>query len=224
MGDWVRGRRAHVDTGQCCVGSKRIIVVGQKRSAAFLEGFSQRMASLKPGDPSDPATMLGPVSSERALKNLIGQVEKAKDGGGKVVTGGRRVDRRGFYLEPTVLSEISEQNPIYREELFGPVAALYTVNNEEQAIRLANDTPYGLGASVFTADLDRGRQIATLIDSGMVFINQPFRTSAELPFGGIKNSGYGRELSTAGFDEFVNKKLVTVAPAGTSPLPGPKPA
>jgi succinate-semialdehyde dehydrogenase / glutarate-semialdehyde dehydrogenase len=213
-----------LNTGQCCVGSKRIIVVGQKRSAAFLEGFSQRMASLKPGDPSDPATMLGPVSSERALKNLIGQVEKAKDGGGKVVTGGRRVDRRGFYLEPTVLSEISEQNPIYREELFGPVAALYTVNNEEQAIRLANDTPYGLGASVFTADLDRGRQIATLIDSGMVFINQPFRTSAELPFGGIKNSGYGRELSTAGLDEFVNKKLVTVAPAGTSPLPGPKPA
>ena len=210
------------NTGQCCVGAKRIIVVGRERSAAFLEGFSQRMSALQAGDPADAATSLGPVSSERALKHLIGQVEKAKDGGCKVTTGGRRLDRPGFYLEPTVLAGISERNPIYREELFGPVAAFYAVDDEEHAIRLANDTPFGLGASVFTADQDRGRRVAARIDSGMVFVNQPFRTAAELPFGGIKNSGYGRELSRAGFDEFVNKKLVTVVPAGTSPFPGPK--
>ena len=212
------------NTGQCCVGSKRIIVVGKQRSAAFLEGLSNRMASLKAGDPADAATLLGPVSSERALNTLLGQLERAKAGGSKVATGGRRVERPGFYLEPTVLAEIDARNPIYKEELFGPIAAFYSVRDEEEAILLANDTPYGLGASVFTEDLDRGRRVAARIESGMVFINQPFRTAAELPFGGIKNSGYGRELSLAGFDEFVNKKLVTSVPAGTPPLPAPKPA
>ena len=211
------------NTGQCCVGSKRIIVVGKQRSAAFLEGFSNRMSSLKAGDPADVATSLGPVSSERALNTLLGQLERAKTGGSKVVTGGRKVERPGFYLEPTVLAEIDARNPIYKEELFGPIAAFYSVRNEEEAIKLANDTPYGLGASVFTEDLDRGRRVAARIESGMVFVNQPFRTAADLPFGGIKNSGYGRELSLAGFDEFVNKKLVTSVPAGTPPLPAPKP-
>jgi succinate-semialdehyde dehydrogenase/glutarate-semialdehyde dehydrogenase len=151
-------------------------------------------------------------------------LQRARAGGSRIVTGGRKLDRPGFYLEPTVLAEIGAFNPIYREELFGPVAAFYTAKDEEDAIRLANDTPYGLGASVFTEDLDRGRAVAARIESGMVFVNQPFRTAAELPFGGIKNSGYGRELSMAGFAEFVNQKLVTSAPAGTPPLPAPKPA
>ena len=212
------------NTGQCCVGSKRIIVVGKQRSAAFLDGLSNRMSALKAGDPSDAATTLGPVSSERALNALLGQLQRARAGGSRIVTGGRKLDRPGFYLEPTVLAEIDAFNPIYREELFGPVAAFYTAKDEEDAIRLANDTPYGLGASVFTEDLDRGRAVAARIESGMVFVNQPFRTAAELPFGGIKNSGYGRELSMAGFAEFVNQKLVTSAPAGTPPLPAPKPA
>jgi succinate-semialdehyde dehydrogenase / glutarate-semialdehyde dehydrogenase len=210
------------NTGQCCVGSKRIIVVGKKRSAAFLEGLSNRMSAMKAGDPSDAATALGPVSSQRALNTLLGQLERAKVGGSKIVTGGRRVERAGFYLEPTVLAEIDARNPIYKEELFGPIAAFYSAKDAEEAILLANDTPYGLGASVFTEDLDRGRRVAAQIESGMVFVNQPFQTAAELPFGGIKNSGYGRELSLAGFDEFVNKKLVTSAPVGTPPLSAPK--
>jgi succinate-semialdehyde dehydrogenase/glutarate-semialdehyde dehydrogenase len=204
--------------GQCCVGSKRIIVVGQERSAAFLEGFTKQMASLRPGDPADADTTLGPLSSGRALNLLLDQIERAKAGGATVVVGGRRIDRPGFYLEPTILTGITEDNPIYREELFGPVAAFYSVKDEAEAVRVANGTPYGLGASVFTADTERGREVAGQIDSGMVFVNRPFGTAPELPFGGVKNSGFGRELSEAGFEEFVNKKLVNTHPVGTHPF------
>jgi succinate-semialdehyde dehydrogenase / glutarate-semialdehyde dehydrogenase len=140
-----------------------------------------------------------------------------------IAVGGKRIDRPGFYLEPTVLTDITENNPIYKQELFGPVACLYVVKDEREAIRLANATSYGLGGSVFTADVEHGRKVATQIASGMVFINQPIRTQAELPFGGVKKSGFGRELSELGFDEFVNKKLINVAPVG-SPPPGPVPA
>lgn len=205
------------NTGQCCVGSKRIIVVGQERANAFLDGFVQRMASLEVGDPDLPGTTLGPLSSERALNLLLEQIQVAKKGGAKVVLGGNRVDRAGFYLEPTVLTDIDESNPIYTEELFGPVASFYVVESEAEAIQLANATPYGLGASVFTADVERGRRVAAQIESGMVFINQPAWTSPELPFGGVKNSGFGRELSDLGVGEFVNHKLINSAPAGSPP-------
>jgi succinate-semialdehyde dehydrogenase/glutarate-semialdehyde dehydrogenase len=134
--------------------------------------------------------------------------------------GSKRIDRPGFYLEPTVLTDIEPDNPIYTQELFGPVASFYCVKNEE-AINLANATPFGLGASIFTADVERGRKLAAKIDSGMVFVNQPVWTVAELPFGGVKNSGYGRELSELGFGEFVNQKLIHVAPSGSPPLGGP---
>lgn len=116
-----------------------------------------------------------------------------------------------------MLTDIDHNNPIFTQELFGPVASFHIVKNEEEAIRLANSTPFGLGASVFTADIEYGRKIATKIDSGMVFVNQPVWTSAELPFGGIKNSGYGRELSELGFGEFVNQKLINIAPASSPP-------
>ncbi|WP_297324319.1 NAD-dependent succinate-semialdehyde dehydrogenase [Nitrosomonas sp.] len=204
-------------TGQCCVGSKRIIVIGKKRGKIFLDGFVQRMTSLKVGDPQDPGTTLGPLSSEKTLNILLNQIALAKRDGGKIVLGGRRIDRPGFYLEPTILTGINKSNAIYTQELFGPVAAFYAVENEEEAIRLANATPFGLGASVFSADVERGRRIAAKIDSGMAFINQPVWTSAELPFGGVKNSGFGRELSELGFGEFVNEKLINVAPAGSPP-------
>ncbi|SCX57450.1 NAD-dependent succinate-semialdehyde dehydrogenase [Nitrosospira sp. Nsp1] len=205
------------NAGQCCVGSKRIIVVGAERGEAFLDGFVQRMASLKAGDPNDPATTLGPLASERALHLLLDQIKLARKEGGKVLFGGRRIDRSGFYLEPTVLAGISEENPIHSQELFGPVASFRVVENENEAIRLANSTPFGLGASVFTADIERGRKVAAKIESGMVFINQPVWTAAQLPFGGIKNSGFGRELSELGFGEFVNEKLINVAPSGSPP-------
>jgi succinate-semialdehyde dehydrogenase / glutarate-semialdehyde dehydrogenase len=199
------------------VGTKRIIVVGKDRGNAFLEGFLQRMASLDAGDPEDPDTTLGPLSSEKALDLLLDQIELAKKDGGKVAFGGRRIDRPGFYLEPTVLTDIRKDNAIYTQELFGPVAAFHVVEDEEEAIHLANATPFGLGASVFTGDIERGRRVAAKIDSGMVFINQPVWTAAELPFGGVKNSGFGRELSELGFGEFVNEKLINVAPAGSPP-------
>jgi succinate-semialdehyde dehydrogenase/glutarate-semialdehyde dehydrogenase len=211
-----------VNTGQCCCGTKRIIVIGKERGESFLVGYVKRMAALKPGDPADRSTSLAPICSERALDNLLGQIELARKNGATVAIGGKRIDRPGFYLEPTVLTNVTEKNPIYTQELFGPVACFYVVKDEREAVRLANAVPYGLGGSVFTADVERGRKIASQIDSGMVFINQPVRTQAELPFGGVKNSGFGRELSELGFDEFVNKKLTTVAPVGSPPL-GPVP-
>ncbi|MFP3564907.1 NAD-dependent succinate-semialdehyde dehydrogenase [Paraburkholderia sp. SIMBA_030] len=219
--DWavqsaVAGRM--LNAGQCCVGSKRIIVVGKTRGGAFLERFAQRMAALETGDPADPATAVAPLSSERALTLLLEQIDRAVSHGARIVCGGKRVERPGFYLQPTVLTDISPQNPVFAEELFGPVAAFYGVEDEAAAIALANGTPYGLGASVFTADTERGERLAAQIDSGMVFINQPFGTAAELPFGGVKRSGFGRELSQMGFDEFVNKKLIRVAPVGAAPF------
>jgi len=203
--------------GQCCVGSKRIIVVGKDRGKAFLDGFVKRMSSLNAGDPMNPAITLAPLSSEKALNLLLDQIEQAQKSGAKIVLGGNKIDRPGYFLAPTVLTDINENNPIYTQELFGPVAAFYVVDSEAQAIELANATPFGLGASIFTADIDRGRAVATKIESGMVFINQPAWTAPELPFGGIKHSGFGRELSERGFYEFVNEKLVNVAPPGAFP-------
>jgi succinate-semialdehyde dehydrogenase / glutarate-semialdehyde dehydrogenase len=207
--------------GQCCVASKRIIVVGKDRGAAFLKGFVDAMKTMQAGDPANAQTTLAPLSSERALDRLLEQIERAKAHGAQVVTGGKRVNRPGFYLEPTVLTNITKDNPIYTEELFGPVACFYTVEDDAAAIRLANDTPYGLGASVLTGKPQRGEKLATQIDSGMVFVNRPFGTSAELPFGGVKNSGFGRELSEAGLEEFVNKKLVHLDNAGLHPFAPP---
>jgi succinate-semialdehyde dehydrogenase / glutarate-semialdehyde dehydrogenase len=211
------------NTGQSCVGSKRIIVVGKDRGNAALRAFTEHMAGLQAGDPADPSTTLGPVSSARALDLLLEQVESAQKDGAQVVVGGVRIDRPGFYLEPTVLTGIDAANSAYTTEFFGPVASFYVVDTEEEAISLANDTPFGLGASVFTTDIEQGRRVAAQIDSGMVFVNQPAWTAPELPFGGIKRSGFGRELAEFGFGEFVNRKLVNVAAAGSGPW-GPSPA
>ncbi len=205
------------NTGQSCVASKRFVVVGKERGKSFLDGLRARMAALKVGDPNDEATTLGPVSSENAMKGLLHQIDTAKKGGAKVVLGGGRVSRPGFYVQATILAEIDKDNPIYRQELFGPVASFYVVDTEDEAIELANATPFGLGGSVFTADLDRGRRVAGRIESGMVFVNHPTWTAPALPFGGVKNSGYGRELSDLGFGEFVNRRLVSVSPAGAPP-------
>jgi succinate-semialdehyde dehydrogenase/glutarate-semialdehyde dehydrogenase len=210
------------NTGQSCVSSKRIIVVGKKRGEAFLHAFATGLASLQAGDPADADTTLGPLSSERALELILDQIRIATDGGAHVVVGGSRVDRAGYYLEPTILTGIDEKNPAWSLEFFGPVASYFVVDTEDEAIALANSTPFGLGASLFTADVDRGRKLAKQIDSGMVFVNQPAWTAPEIPFGGTKNSGFGRELSELGFGEFVNRKLVNVAPAGAPPW-GPVP-
>ncbi|MET0307442.1 MAG: NAD-dependent succinate-semialdehyde dehydrogenase [Sphingomonas sp.] len=205
------------NSGQSCVASKRIIVVGKERGEAFIKAYSDKAAAMKIGDPTDDTTELGPVSSERAMTGLLAQIEAARAGGATIRTGGKQADRRGFFVEPTVITDIDAANPIYRQELFGPIASIYVVDTVDEAIELANDTPFGLGGSVFGADMANARAIADRIESGMVFVNQPAWTAAELPFGGIKGSGFGRELSELGFGEFVNRKLINVAPAGSPP-------
>jgi succinate-semialdehyde dehydrogenase/glutarate-semialdehyde dehydrogenase len=198
------------NTGQCCVAAKRLIVV-EELADRFLDKFRTAMAALKPGDPMDQATTLGPLSTEAALVQLLGQVERAVAKGATVVMGGKRMDRPGSFMQPTILTNIKPGNPAFREEFFGPVALFFRVKNEDEAVALANDSDFGLGGSVFTKDVARGKRVASRVDTGMVFVNHPTWTTPDLPFGGIKNSGYGRELSSMGIQEFVNKKLVRVA-------------
>ena len=205
----VSGRMGNA--GQACTASKRIIVV-ESLADRFLEKFQAAMAGFKPGDPMDKETTLAPLSSSQALKTLLGQVEEAVGGGARLLMGGRRIDgERGEFMQPTILTDIAPDNPAYHQEFFGPVALFFRVPDEDAAVKLANDSPGGLGGSVFTSNIERGRDVARRIDTGMVFINSSAVSSPELPFGGVKNSGYGRELSSAGIQEFVNKKLIRVA-------------
>jgi succinate-semialdehyde dehydrogenase/glutarate-semialdehyde dehydrogenase len=198
------------NTGQCCVAAKRFIVVDELADR-FLEKFRIALAALKPGDPMDETTTLGPLSTEAALVKLLDQVKQAVANGATLVMGGERIDRPGAFMQPTILTNIKPDNPAFREEFFGPVALFFRVKNEDEAVALANDSDFGLGGSVFTRNVARGKRVASRVDTGMMFINQPTWTTADLPFGGIKNSGYGRELSSMGIQEFVNKKLVRVA-------------
>jgi succinate-semialdehyde dehydrogenase/glutarate-semialdehyde dehydrogenase len=159
----------------------------------------------------DLLTTLGPLCTARALELVLGQVQVAMAGGAKVLLGGKRLDRRGYFLEPTILTDVAPGNPGYYQEFFAPVALIFRVKDEDEAVALANDSPYGLGGSVITRDIERGKRVARRIETGMVFINQATWTAPELPFGGVKTSGYGRELAELGIGEFVNKKLVRVA-------------
>jgi len=197
------------NTGQCCVAAKRFIVV-EELADRFLGKFQTALAALKPGDPMDEATTLGPLSTEAALVQLLGQVEGAVAKGANLVMGGKRIDRPGSFMQPTILTDIKPDNPAFREEFFGPVALFFRVKNEDEAVALANDSDFGLGGSVFTKDIARGKRVASRVDTGMMFVNHPTWTRPDLPFGGIKDSGYGRELSSMGIQEFVNKKLVCV--------------
>jgi succinate-semialdehyde dehydrogenase / glutarate-semialdehyde dehydrogenase len=198
------------NTGQTCCAAKRFIVV-EELADKFLEKFQEALGALRPGDPMDEKTTLGPLSTESALVDLLKQVDGAISKGATLVMGGKRIDRPGSFMEPTILTDIKPENPAFRDEFFGPVALFFRVKNEEAAIALANDSDFGLGGSVFTKDVARGKRLASRIDTGMMFINNISWSDAELPFGGIKNSGYGRELGDMGIQEFVNKKLVRVA-------------
>ncbi|MFC7335711.1 NAD-dependent succinate-semialdehyde dehydrogenase [Haloferula chungangensis] len=201
----IKGRMTN--TGQSCVASKRMIVV-EKVAEKFMEGLKQGMSSMKLGDPLDEDTDVGPLSSEEAAQRLEKQVNDTVNAGAKVVLGGGRPERKGAYFNPTILTDVTPEMPSYDQELFGPVATVYVVKDEQEAIELANDSSYGLGGSVYTSDPDRARRVAEAVDTGMMFVNQPTNSQADLPFGGIKNSGYGRELSKLGILEFVNKKLI----------------
>lgn len=198
------------NNGQCCVASKRFIAV-EAVAEEFIEKFKAKLSKMKVGDPMDPATELGPLSSEAAAVHLEDQVKRSVDQGAKVLLGGKRPNRDGAFMEPTILTDLKPGIAAYHEELFGPVASFYVVKDQQAAIDLANDSDFGLGASIFTEDVERGKKIADQIDTGMVFINHPTWTQADLPFGGTKNSGFGRELSELGIKEFVNKKLVRVS-------------
>ena len=200
------------NSGQGCVNIKRVIVVGKERGAKMLNLLQERFTNIKVGDPNDADTTLGPLVSERALLGLLNQIEEAKAAGGEVVFGGKRIDRAGFYLEPTIITNIHKSNPLYNQEAFGPVLSFYVVDTEAEALALANDIDYGLGGYVFDADVAHAKEVANKIESGMVYINSCFADAPHLPFGGIKNSGFGRELSELGLGEFVNRKLVRVAP------------
>jgi len=198
------------NTGQCCVAAKRF-VLDEKIADPFLKRFQNEFQKLVPGDPFDSKTTLGPLCTAAALELVLQQIKDAVDHGAKVLVGGKRLERPGYFLAPTILTNIRPDNPAYRQEFFAPVALVFSVNGEREAVRLANDSPYGLGGTVITRDTERGKRVARQIDTGMVWINEATWTAPELPFGGVKNSGYGRELAQLGIGEFVNKKLIRVA-------------
>ena len=195
------------NTGQTCCAAKRFIVVDSMYEK-FLEKFKAALSALKAGDPMDEKTTLGPLSTEQALLDLVKQVDAAVAGGAKLALGGKRIDRPGSFMEPSILTDVKPGNPAFRDEFFGPVAMVFRVKDEDEAVALANDSDFGLGGSVWTKDIARGKRVASRVDTGMMFINNIDWTDAELPFGGIKNSGYGRELGDMGIQQFVNKKLV----------------
>jgi succinate-semialdehyde dehydrogenase / glutarate-semialdehyde dehydrogenase len=195
------------NTGQACNAAKRFVVLDEYYDD-FVSKFADALTKVEPGDPKAEGTPIGPLSSTAAADRLEQQVKLALDNGAKLVAGG---GREGNFFKTAVLTDITPENPAYREEFFGPVAQVYKVGSEEEAIRLANDTPYGLGSYVFTTDDDQALRVADQIEAGMVFINAVGAEGVELPFGGVKASGFGRELGTFGTEEFVNKKLIRVA-------------
>jgi succinate-semialdehyde dehydrogenase / glutarate-semialdehyde dehydrogenase len=201
-----------INAGQMCTAAKRFIV--QRGVAdAFIRAFVDGMRGVTIGDPMSPETFVGPLSSPEALEGLSRQVDEAVRHGAQLLLGGKRVDRKGFFYEPTVLTGVTRDNPAYYQEFFGPVAQVFVVDDDDAVVALANDSHYGLGGAIFSGDTARARQLASRIESGMVYINTLTMSRPELPFGGVKRSGYGRELGDAGIKEFVNRKLVVVGAA-----------
>ncbi|WKN45210.1 NAD-dependent succinate-semialdehyde dehydrogenase [Tunicatimonas pelagia] len=198
-----------INCGQSCIAAKRFII---HRSIYddFVTLFLQKMQQLKQGNPNEVETDYGPMARADLADELVNQVQKSVAKGAKVLLGGARPNREGAFLDATVLTNISPGTPAYDEELFGPVACLFKVDSEDEAIRIANDSPYGLGGSVWTQDIERGKVLARQIESGAVYINKMMASHPAVPFGGVKLSGYGRELSHLGIREFVNQKTVWI--------------
>jgi succinate-semialdehyde dehydrogenase / glutarate-semialdehyde dehydrogenase len=196
------------NTGQSCNAAKRFIVKDEYYDE-FLAKFKEQVEGAKPGDPTSADTAVGPLSSKAAADRLEDQVNRAIAAGAEVVTGGKR---DGNFFEPTILTGIEKGSEASQEEFFGPVAQVYKVGTEEEAVALANDTAFGLGSYLMTTDKEQADRVANQIEAGMVYINLVGADSPELPFGGFKRSGFGRELGNFGADEFVNKKLIRAAP------------
>jgi succinate-semialdehyde dehydrogenase/glutarate-semialdehyde dehydrogenase len=202
-----------INNGQSCIAAKRFIV-----AAAVYEPFELRlvrgMRAVVVGDPMDPATEMGPLVNAEAVEAVDAQVRRSVEAGARVLVGGRRAARDGFFYEPTVLADVSPDAPAWREEVFGPVAALVRARDVDEALRLANDTSFGLGASVWTNDAAQRARCIEELAAGLVFVNAMVASDPALPFGGVKRSGYGRELGVYGLREFVNVKTVWIAPPG----------
>jgi succinate-semialdehyde dehydrogenase/glutarate-semialdehyde dehydrogenase len=199
-----------INNGQSCIAAKRFIIAD--RIYDEFEGkFVAGMRKLKIGDPMREGTDIGPLATVRHVKDIVAQVEAAVNAGGRVLLGGHRVEVRGNYFEPTVIAAVPRTAGVYREEVFGPVAMLFRAHSLEEAIEIANDTPFGLGASVWTRDPEEERRFVAELDAGAVFVNSMVASDPRLPFGGVKHSGYGRELSAAGMREFMNAKTVVAA-------------
>jgi succinate-semialdehyde dehydrogenase/glutarate-semialdehyde dehydrogenase len=196
-----------VNCGQGCACAKRFIVFDSLYDR-FLDGIKKAIEERKIGDPMDKKTTLAPLSSARARDLLLDQIDRSVKAGATLVHGGKKLEQAGFYLEPAILADIDADNPAYKEEFFGPVFLMFQVGDEAEAIRIANDTSFGLAAVVFSENEARAQVVAAQIEAGMVFINRPAWTAPDLPFGGVKHSGYGRELSDLGIQEFANKKLI----------------
>ncbi len=203
----VRGRT--VNNGQSCIAAKRFIVE-EPIADRFEQAFAERMQKLKVGDPLDRATEVGPLAREDLLLSLDDQVRRTVDAGARLLTGGKRTGGRGAFYLPTVIAGVEPGMAAFDEETFGPVAAITRASNVSRAIELANQTPFGLAASIWTSDLARGEELAAEIESGAVFVNEVSKSDPRLPFGGIKRSGYGRELAEFGIREFVNIKTVWI--------------
>jgi len=199
-----------INNGQSCIAAKRFIV-DERLAGEFERRFVAGMAALRVGDPMDESTDVGPLATPAILEELASQVSRSVAMGARVLSGGYRMERSGNFYAPTVLAGVPENAPAYREELFGPVAVIFRARDIGDAIRLANDTAFGLGASAWTADPDEQQRFIDEIESGMVFINGMVASDPRLPFGGVKRSGYGRELAAQGLREFVNIKTVKVA-------------
>jgi succinate-semialdehyde dehydrogenase/glutarate-semialdehyde dehydrogenase len=206
--DWaVLGR--HWNGGQVCVSSKRMIIVDDVYDT-FLEGYIAGVAKLKAGDPFEPTTTLAPLSSKAAAEEIKDKIRQAVSFGATATEVGPIVPNSGNFVQPTILTDISQDNPARYWEFFGPVSMLFRAKDEDDAVQIANDSPFGLGGSVFTANPKHGAEVAKRITTGMVFVNHPTMAKADLPFGGVKRSGYGRELVGLGIKEFVNHKLIAV--------------
>jgi len=192
------------NSGQSCNAAKRFVVIDDLYDS-FLSKFTEKLAEVEASDPTSEDSALGPLSSLKAAENLDEQVKRAVENGATLVRGG---GRSGAFFETTVLTDVSPENPASKEEFFGPVAQVFRAKDEDDAVRIANDTPFGLGSYLYTTDRDQAERVADKIEAGMVFVNVVLADGAELPFGGVKRSGSGRELGRFGADEFVNKKLI----------------
>jgi len=198
-----------INSGQSCIAAKRFIIE-EAVYAAFMERFKKAMESLVVGDPLDETVQVGPQAREDLMQELHAQVEESVAGGAELILGGKPLDRKGYFYPPTILAGVRPGMRAYHEELFGPVASVIAVKDPGQAVEVANDTPFGLGGSVWTRDIRKGEEVAARIDAGVVFINGLVKSDPRLPFGGIKESGYGRELSHYGIKEFVNIQTIWI--------------